>query len=260
VPSKGLQNSCVAAAAAKIIARPKAAALQSGSLVQVTLPGQGGPTCGQPGRFKSLNEDIRALLRQYLPQFIGNSARAVGGETEGGSMNKLTRILLSGAALSALAAAPAIAHPKHPAFRVTAMHAGHAVNKTKLHNPGACRHCTTYTFAVYSYQPASAPKKTHLVATYYRWNSYSTLCSNPKQRVTVPKRSVYAKIGTATETYSFGCPSGPTTFYGDLWTNKTGVAGNVDLFVSTLIGKFRARHGGEKYKGTLPLDVSVFIQ
>ena len=51
-------------------------------------------------------------------------------------MNKLTQTLLAGAALSAWMSAPALAQPKHPAMHVTAMYAGHAVDKTKFTLPG----------------------------------------------------------------------------------------------------------------------------
>ncbi len=174
-------------------------------------------------------------------------------------MNKLTRTLLSGAALSALTAAPGNAQPGHPAFRVTALHAGHMVNKTKKQSDGTChRHCSSYTLGIYSQQPANAPKKTHLIYTYYKWNSSFNLCTDPKEKIRAPKKSIYAKIGTATETYSEGCSSGPTVFYGDTWTNKTGVAGETDQFLSKLIGIFK--NSGNKYRGVLDLDVFVFIE
>ncbi len=174
-------------------------------------------------------------------------------------MNKLSQTLLTSAAAAALAAAPAVAQPELSAFRVMALHEGHAVNKTGMHKGGACHHfCTTYTIGVYSYQPANAPPKTHLIYTYYKWNSSYNLCSKPKQHVKAPKKSIYAKIGTATETYSFGCSSGPTVFYGDTWTNKTGEAGNYDSFESRLIGHFKI--SGNKYKGSMALAVAVLIQ
>ncbi len=185
------------------------------------------------------------MARRYLPESVGESA-----------MQKLTRTLLSSAAAGALAAAPAMAQPTHPGFHPVALHAGHAVNKTKPRNQGATH--LTYTFGLYSYQPASAPKKTHLFYTYYAWLE-STLCGFPQEnKIKAPKRSIYAKIGTARETYSFGCASGPEVFYGDTWTNKTGMSGETDQFVSTLISKFT--NSGKKYKGTLNLDVSVFIE
>lgn len=172
-------------------------------------------------------------------------------------MNNLTKTLLGGVAIAALASVPATAAGhRHPAFHVQALHAGHAVNKTKIMNNGATH--ITYTFGVYSYQSASAPKNTHLVNTYYKWNSNGTTCSAPKMKIKAPKKSVYAKIGTASETYSLGCPSGPTVYLGDTWSNKSGVAGNTDTFRSVLTGKFK--NGSTKYKGTLNLDVSVFIE
>ena len=171
-------------------------------------------------------------------------------------MNNLTKTLLGGVAIAALATPAMAAGHKHFAMHVQALHAGNVVNKSKLHNNGA-QHLT-YTFGVYSSQPASAPKKTHLIFTYYKWNSNFTLCSTPKMKMVVPKRSTYAKIGWATEAYSEGCPSGPTVFYGDTWTNKTGVAGDIDGFLSTLIGRFY--NGSTKYKGELDIDVFVGIE
>ena len=175
-------------------------------------------------------------------------------------MSKLTQSLLGSTAAGALLVTPAIAQPTHPGFHPVALHAGHAVNKTKLLNQGATH--LTYTFGVYSEQPASAPKKTHLIYTYYQWVtswSDSFTCTPLKTRIKAPKRSIYAKIGTATETYSFGCTNGvQPVFYGDTWTNKTGTSGETDRFVSTLAAKFTS--SGKKYKGTLNLDVSVFIE
>lgn len=164
-------------------------------------------------------------------------------------------ILLASVAALALNVGSASA-AKHPGMHVTAMHAGKQVNKSKLHNQGASH--ITYTFGVYTYQPANAAAKTHLGGTFYKWNNSGSICSTPKMSIKAPKKSVYAKIGTLGQTYSIGCSSGPTTFYGDLWTNKTGVAGNTDTFRSVLKGKFH--NGSAKYKGTLNLDVQVFIQ
>ncbi|HEX3945584.1 MAG TPA: hypothetical protein VHW69_16015, partial [Rhizomicrobium sp.] len=154
-------------------------------------------------------------------------------------MNKLTQTLLTGSALCGLVTAPAVAQPTHPAMHVMALHAGHAVNKTKFHIPG--RQHVTYTFGVYTEKTANA-RKTDLLGTFYRWNDttgghYTTVCSRPKQHLKVPKNSIYARVDPGTETYSFGCPSGPTVFYGDVWTNKTGVPGDVDTFRSSLLGR-----------------------
>ncbi len=173
-------------------------------------------------------------------------------------MNNLTTTLLGSVALAALTTAPAMAakhHPAHPAMHVTALHAGKQVNKSRVHQNGA-QHIT-YTFGVYTYYSASSHSAQNLAGTFYKWNSYSTLCSAPAMKIKAPKKSTYGKIKTGTETYSFGCPSGATVFYGDIYTNKSGSAGQTDTFVSTLTGKFRNSRG--KYKGTLNLDVFVFL-
>ncbi|HEX4157300.1 MAG TPA: hypothetical protein VHY79_02400 [Rhizomicrobium sp.] len=171
-------------------------------------------------------------------------------------MNNLTKRLLAGSAICALATAAAIAG-NVPHFSITALHAGHVVNKTRAHTPG--RQNLTYTFSVSTYIPASDLHKTVKLPDVYKFNSYSTICSSPKQKIkVVPKKTQYAKIGTYTETYSEGCSSGPTLFYGDTYklTNPAG-EGHNDYFVSSLIGRFKNSHG--KYKGTLNLDFTVSI-
>lgn len=174
-------------------------------------------------------------------------------------MNNLTKTLLGGVALTALATAPALAGPKHPAMHVTALHAGKQVNKSHSLVPGATH--VTYTFGVYSSASASSVHQ-NVFGTYYKWNSapngYYTLCSNPKQKVKTPKKTVFGATNADTETYSFGCPSGQTVFHGDEWTNKTGASGDTDTWRSVLKGKFIGPSGG-KYKGTLNLDVSLNI-
>lgn len=175
-------------------------------------------------------------------------------------MNKLTKTLLGGVALCALTGAPAIAQPKHHAFYFTALHAGRVVNKTKLRNQRHCLYHISYcTLAFYTSVPASdLNTRVKLVDSFFKLNSNSTICSNPKQKIKAPKKSVYAKIGTATETYSFGCPSGPTTFYGDTYklTDKSGF-GQTDTFTSVLVGKFK--RNGKVYKGKLFIDAVVTI-
>jgi hypothetical protein len=100
-----------------------------------------------------------------------------------------------------------------------------------------------------------------IFGTYYKWNSAPngvyTLCSNPKQKVKTPKKTVYGSTKADTESYSFGCPSGLTVFHGDAWTNKTGVAGNTDTWHSALKGSFQGPSA--KYKGTINFNVSVNI-
>ena len=175
-------------------------------------------------------------------------------------MNAITQFLLAGAALGALATAPALAGDA-PHFRVMALHAGHAVNKTSFRDPS--RQHLTYTFGASTYVPASdLRKKTKLPDTYYRWSTYFSCSATMamQQTLRVPKRSTYAKLGKATETYSQGCSFGPTVFYGDTYEliNQAG-EGKTDSFVSTLIGKWTERLTGVKYKGTMHLDVSVAI-
>lgn len=172
-------------------------------------------------------------------------------------MNNLTKTLLGSVALAALGAAPAMAEQKHPAFSFTAVHAGRVVNKTKLHNRGAVH--LTYTFSVYGTADVELDKKV-LVGSFYKWNSNSTVCSTPKMKLKLdPKKTVYGKISVATQTYSLGCPSGPTVYYGVAYklTNPDGI-GETDHFKSSLIGKFKNAHG--KYKGTLNSIYSLTLE
>lgn len=174
-------------------------------------------------------------------------------------MKNLTKALLSSAALCALAPLPAVAG-QHPGLALSAVHAGHVVNKTKFHNPQ--RQHVTYTFSAYSTIPMKLNEKV-LLGTFYRWNSTVsgtyTICSNPKQKVVFPsKKTAYGKLNAATQTYSSGCPSGPTTYYGAAYklTDSNGF-GNVDHFRSSLIGKFNGPGG--KYKGSMNIDHNLTI-
>ena len=171
-------------------------------------------------------------------------------------MNDITKTLLAGTAFCALATAPAVAGDA-PHFNITALHAGNLVNKTRLYDPG--RQHLTYTFAVSTYIPASDLHKTVRLPGGYKWNSNSTVCSSPREKPkVVPKKTEYGKTGIYTETYSLGCASGPTVFYGATYelTNPDG-EGKTDYFVSRLIGTFKNSHG--KYKGTMNIDVTVNI-
>jgi hypothetical protein len=171
-------------------------------------------------------------------------------------MNSLAKTLLGGAALCALATAPSIAG-NASAFNISVLHPGNAVNKTKMPNHDATH--LTYTFSVSTSIPASDLHKTVTLGPFFKFNSYSTVCSSPKEKIKFdPKKTQYAKLGVATETYSLGCASGPTVFYGVTYrlTNPAG-EGQIDHFVSSLIGKFRNSHG--KYKGTLNMDFTVNI-
>lgn len=175
-------------------------------------------------------------------------------------MNNLIKALLGSAAFSALTSGAAGAADA-PIFHIASLHAGgKVVNKTKAHNHGATH--VTYTFGVYTSVSASDFRKTVLLAsTFYRWSSYDSCYAGgtePKMSIKAQKRSTYAKIGTATETYSFRCPYGPSHFYGDTYKLKDASGfGQTDTFVSVLYGKFH--NGSSKYKGTLNLDVNVAI-
>jgi hypothetical protein len=169
-------------------------------------------------------------------------------------VNKITITLLGGTAVCALATAPAIAAPKHPAMHVTALHAGHAVNKTQIHNDKATK--VTYTFGVYTYDTSGIGVSQHLYATFYKWNSSFSLCTAPKMKIKIKKSPTHGTAGTATETYSYGCSDGPTKFYGDTYDQSQSASS--DSLVSLLKGKFK--ESGAKYKGKLYLDVSITIE
>ncbi len=172
-------------------------------------------------------------------------------------MNNLARSLLGGVALGALAIAPAMASDS-PAFHLFAMHDGRLVSKTIMHHSHR-QHIST-VISTYSYiQPSDLHKTVKLRHTYFKWSDNHDICSTPKQWVKLStKRTQYAKIGISTETYSEGCPNGPTTFYGDTYklTNPAG-EGQRDSFYSSLIGRFT--FDGNKYRGDLILDVTVVI-
>jgi hypothetical protein len=166
-------------------------------------------------------------------------------------------ILFSGAALCAISAAPAIA-AEAPHMHIAAMHQGGVV-KSAVHNKGATN--VTYTFSVAtSVSTASGYNvKTPLAATYYTFQSNSSICDAPKtESISISsKKTKYAKLGTSTETLSEGC-SAPTVFYGDTYELTTKKAKNkTDTFSSTLNAKFVS--SGTHYKGKLILDVSVAI-
>jgi hypothetical protein len=171
-------------------------------------------------------------------------------------MNNLTKALLGSAAITVLAAAPAVA--AHPAFSVTAMHDGKMVNKTKMHNQKAGH--ITYTFGVSTAIPFSQYyQNKQPLGSFYKWNSYSTVCSNPKSRLKVdPKKTDYGKASVGFETYSLGCPSGPTKLYGVFYKiTDPDAAGHTDHVHGSLSGKFKNSRG--RYRGTLNIDYTLSI-
>jgi hypothetical protein len=169
-------------------------------------------------------------------------------------MNNLTKTLLGGAAFYALATAPAVAGDV-ATFPVTALQGGNLVNKTAIHDPS--RTHLTYTYADYTYVPASDLNvNVQLLSTYIKFTSSGNICSNPKTKIKITKKSKYGKTtkGTITET-SGTCVA---VYHGANYelTNPAG-EGRTDSFVSSVSGKFE--NSGVKYKGTVNLDVSINI-
>jgi hypothetical protein len=164
-------------------------------------------------------------------------------------MNNLTKALLGGTALCALAAAPALAQDV-PAFRVTALHAGNVVNKTQLHDPGRVH--KTYTFSgISTYVPASDLDVTvTLPATSYGFHSS---CAKAKVKARFkPKKTEFAILGADVESNAGYCVVSDTYEL----DNPAG-EGQTDRFVSSVSANYES--GGVKYRGTLNLDVTVDI-
>jgi len=171
-------------------------------------------------------------------------------------MNNLTKTLLGSVALTALAASPAFAAKLHPAMHVSAAHAGgKVVNKTNMHNQKAGH--ITYTFSVYTSASASNHSPVNLAQTFYKWNSYSSTCTAPKQKIKVAKKTTYGTAKGGTETYSLGCPSGPTVYRGVVYTNNSGTSGQTDVAHSDLKGTFKNSNG--KYKGQLNITSQISL-
>jgi hypothetical protein len=168
-------------------------------------------------------------------------------------------VLFAGVALSILSAAPALAGVA-PHVHVTAMHPGSAINKTAMHHDKTGT--LTYTFSIYTTisTKASYNKTTPLAATYYTWDNSYSICDSPKKETITlsTTKTAYAALSTGTETYSEGCSSGPTTFYGDIYDLTTKKAKNkTDTFSSDLKATIKDAQG--KFKASLILDVSVAI-
>jgi len=170
----------------------------------------------------------------------------------------LKRILLAGAALFAISAAPAMA-AKAPHIHVLAMHKGALVKSAAQHRT-ATAYSLTYAVSSGVSTAASYKVKTNLGRTYYTWVSNSSYCQEPKKEALTlsTKKTVYAKIGKSTETGNPASCATANKFYGvtyDLVTKKA--AGAVDTLSSTLKAKFK--EGGITYAGKLTLDISVSI-
>ena len=173
-------------------------------------------------------------------------------------MNRLTRTLLGGAALSVLATAPVAAGP--PRFHVQMLHGGRVISKTQMrYRCGQDITCKTYTFSISTSVPASDfRKRVNLVDTFSKFCSTASCHTEPKQRIKVPKKSKYGKVHATTVTTHTSGGERTFVYYGDAYklTDKSGF-GQTDTFVSSLKGEWDSF--GLKYKVTMNLDVSVAI-
>jgi hypothetical protein len=165
-------------------------------------------------------------------------------------------ILMAGAALCTVCAAPAFAKSA-PKIAVVALHQGsRTVIKTPMHSTGDSK--ITSSGTIYTYVSAADYKvKTPLVETYYTYLSNSSICNagNGKTYVKLStKKTKYAKLSTGTETYSEGCGY-PTVFYGDIYDLTTKKPKD-DTFVSSLIGK-KIHYDGGKYNITVNFTIEV---
>ena len=237
-------------------ATPKVRATKPAAL---SAPWVGASSGKQSAVFKSFKEDIRAvLLHAYRSLLVTAVARRAHRQRDN-TMDKLTKTLLGGVALSLLATAPATAQQKHPGFSVSALYAGRAVKKTKLHNQVWCRGSSCTISFTTNVHESDLHKTGPLTHTFYKVNSNETICSNPRQRLKAPKKSEYGKVHAATETYSLGCSNDPIVFYGDTYKlTDSSAKGKVDSFTSILKGEYM--NNGMKYKGSLNMDVYVFIK
>lgn len=172
-------------------------------------------------------------------------------------MNKLTQALLTGAALCALMAAPAVAGDT-PAFHVSMLHGGKVINKTKFHIPGAQR--LTYTFGIYSsISSSSLDEKIKLNGGNLIFGTDVFGCGNPTTKIKFDlKKTIYGKGGKYTETYSDGMCGHPTVHYGLTYklTDPNG-QGHTDELGIAASGKIQ--QGGTKYKVKLTYDFTVEI-
>jgi hypothetical protein len=178
-------------------------------------------------------------------------------------MDKISQTLLGGAALCALATAPAMAGDV-PNLHVFALHGGNVIHKTRLaktgHREDCSRVCTGSTVST-SIPASDLHKVVKLAATYYSYYDSGSFCnSSQKQKVKLAKKKTqYAKLGTSTETYSGYCSTAPTVFYGDTYDlEKKSGEGKTDTFVSTLIGR-NIHYNHQLYNLKTILDVVVHI-
>ena len=164
-------------------------------------------------------------------------------------MTNLTQTLLGGAALCALATAPAMAGDVAD-LHITALHAGNVVNKTVFHDPS--RTHLTYTYADYTYIPASD------LGVKIKGTAWSFNCSAASTKARITKKAKFGRASIYTETVSTACDGAGEVYTGTEYEfTKPAGNGKPDSFSSRLIGKFET--SGVKYKATLNVDSNVTI-
>ena len=154
---------------------------------------------------------------------------------------------LSTFSASAVLAAPA------PNIHVLAVRDGVVVKSALLHRRAGASSTFTGSVSTAVSTATDYRVKTPLSNTFLAFSS-GTLGDFPlhvKHKV-APVKTVYARIGAATETFSAGCPGGPVTLYGDTYDLKTRHAiGKTDHFASNFVVNFKS--------GVTRLDVHVAV-
>jgi hypothetical protein len=166
------------------------------------------------------------------------------------------KILCAGAALGAISNAAAMAGPPSAQVVVVAKTGNFALKTAIQHSPAKS---ITYTVSVTTTISTAADYKIKTKIGPYMWDSNNSLCQEPEhEKLRLGTRKTkYAKIGTAIETYSVGCGK-PSKFYFTTYELETKAAvGKTDHFTASL--KAKVTDGGIKYDATLNIDTSVHI-
>jgi hypothetical protein len=149
---------------------------------------------------------------------------------------KFSKLLMAGAAICALATAPAFA-AKAPNIHL-AFHGGTTLAKTSHHIGKTSNFTETATFS--GSISTSADYKTKVVVLGETWYS-STNCTQPTKEKwkPLPKKTAYAKISQSTSTGSIGGCTGTVFTFHDInydLTKKNAV-GKTDSFTGDLVAK-----------------------
>jgi hypothetical protein len=150
---------------------------------------------------------------------------------------KFSKLLMAGAAICALATAPAFAASKAPNIHL-AFHGGGTLVKTSHHIGKATNFTETATFS--GSISTSADYKTKVVVLGETWYD-STNCTQPTKEKwkPLPKKTTYAKLSQSTSTGSIGGCTGTVFTFHDInydLTKKNG-AGKTDTFTGDLVAK-----------------------